>query len=636
MRAQEFQPKKLVIFDIDDTLVHTQTKVNVVKDGQVTKELNSHDFTHYKLQPGEQFDFENFRNAHDFFHNSKPIIPMMDQLKNDIATGNKVVMVTARADFDDRELFLDTFRKYGVDIDRVHVYRAGNMTGKMQTEEKKKIIIRNLLDKGNYTKAIMYDDAVPNLDSFVELKDEYASTKFYAWHVSLEGEASEYHRTNETLEERKKKRRVRNAAYGPGLYGGYGYFSTYGNSDSTGGDGGGDGGGESIHENITPNTIHKLADRKGVKWDNEPSFLRLTKRLTGKEHLDDLDQVGLQKVQRHLEKQGVAEGKDFDRCFDQACKLYDQAVNKNLKPKLVQVADFQGDGNGADARWMKLSQHVWQHYVVIVGDQVLDPTAKQFGDSMPTQYQVSDLDRLWGKQYQIRPRQGVAEGKLIESAVFLNPTTVIVGQAHGQSLELSPNTLKQIQAIAAKHGAYYEGNGTDRAYTKGQIDRYVGSWDDEVAKTASPNDPKWLYVLFANVDANNRVQRVGVDPKDTIFNRLLATAKDNSFQSIGYTSQALQKFLQMSSEGKYDFVKMSQQPATQENLTRFLKAGEALMWPNNWEQYPNKAGKIAKAATVDVRDQYLATREAGVYVTGSGHLKAVQNITGKQGVAEDN
>jgi hypothetical protein len=231
-------------------------------------------------------------------------------------------------------------------------------------------------------------------------------------------------------------------------------------------------------------------------------------------------------------------------------------------------------------------------------------------------------------------KQNVAEGKLIESAVFLNPTTVIVGQAHGQPLELSPNTLKQIQAIAAKHGAWYEGNGTDRGYTKGQIDRYVGSWDDEVAKIANSNDPKWLYVLFANVDANNRVQRVGVDPKDTIFNRLLATAKDNSFQGIGYTPQALQKFLQMASEGQYDFVKMSQQPATQENLTRFLKAGEALMWPSNWEQYPNKAGKIAKAATVDVRDQYLATRKAGVYVTGSGHLKAVQNITGKQGVAE--
>jgi hypothetical protein len=249
MRAKEFSPNKLVIFDIDDTLVHTQTKVRVLKDGKVVKELNSHDFTHYKLQPGEEFDFENFRNAHDFFHNSKPIIPMMNQLKQDIATGNKVVMVTARADFDDRELFLDTFRKYGVDMGKVHVYRAGNMTQKVQTEEKKKIIIRNLLDKGNYTKAIMYDDAVPNLTSFVELKDEYASTKFYAWHVSLEGEASEFHRTNETqsLEERKKKRRVRRAAYGPGPFGGYGYYAGY-SGDSGSGDGGGDGGGESIHE----------------------------------------------------------------------------------------------------------------------------------------------------------------------------------------------------------------------------------------------------------------------------------------------------------------------------------------------------------------------------------------------------
>ena len=243
-------------------------------------------------------------------------------------------------------------------------------------------------------------------------------------------------------------------------------------------------------------------------------------------------------------------------------------------------------------------------------------------------------DGYIGPAYIAVAQPGVAEGSLNESAVFLNPTTVVVGQAHGQPLELSPDTLKKIQDIAAKHGAWYEGNGTDRSYTKGQIDRYVGSWDDEVAKTASPNDPKWLYVLFANVDENNRVKRVGVDPKDTIFNRLMDSAQDNSFQGIGFTALALKKFLSMASEGKYDFVKMSQQPATQENLTRFLKAGEALMWPSNWEQYPNRAGKIAKAATVDVRDQYLASRKAGVYVTGSGHLKAVQNITDQQGVAE--
>ena len=192
---------KLVIFDIDDTLVHTATKVIVVKDGRAVQELNSHQFTHYKLKPGESFDFGQFRNAREFFEKSRPIIPMMNQLKADIATGNRVVMVTARSDFDDRELFLDTFRKYGVDMSKVHVYRAGNITDRIPTEEKKKRIIRDLLNRNHYAKAIMYDDAVPNLDSFVSLKKEYPQTKFYAWHVSLEGEATEYQRTNEQITE---------------------------------------------------------------------------------------------------------------------------------------------------------------------------------------------------------------------------------------------------------------------------------------------------------------------------------------------------------------------------------------------------------------------------------------------------
>jgi hypothetical protein len=282
MRAKEFQPSKLVIFDIDDTLVNTQTKVHVVKDGQVIKSLNSHDFTHYKLQDGEQFDFGDFANAQEFFNNAKPIIPMLDQLKQDIATGNKVVMVTARADFDDRELFLDTFRKYGVDMGKVHVYRAGNMTGKIQTEEKKKIIIRNLLNKANYTKAIMYDDAVPNLESFVELKDEYPQTKFYAWHVSLEGEASEYHRTDEDqyLEERrKKKRKSRWAAYGPGPYGSYGYAVGYSGDGGSGGDGGG------VEENFADgkNPQDKGdSKRHGINTKASVSSLRKTAKQGGR------------------------------------------------------------------------------------------------------------------------------------------------------------------------------------------------------------------------------------------------------------------------------------------------------------------------------------------------------------------
>lgn len=56
-----------------------------------------------------------------------------------------------------------------------------------------------------------------------------------------------------------------------------------------------------LAESKTKKMIHDLADRKGIPWDNEPSFLKLTKRLTGKEHLDDLDADQLQKVYDHLQ-----------------------------------------------------------------------------------------------------------------------------------------------------------------------------------------------------------------------------------------------------------------------------------------------------------------------------------------------
>jgi GNAT superfamily N-acetyltransferase len=197
MRAQELGSGKLVIFDIDDTLVNTDTRVNVVQDGKVIKQLNSHDFTHYKLGPGETFDFGAFKDAREFFTKARPIPGMIRQLKHDIATGNRVIMLTARSDFNDRDVFLDTFRRFGIDMDRVHVYRAGNLAIKAATEEKKKIILKHLLGKEHFDKLIMYDDSVPNLNAFLSLKQDYPYSRFYAWHVDPNGQASEYHRTDE-------------------------------------------------------------------------------------------------------------------------------------------------------------------------------------------------------------------------------------------------------------------------------------------------------------------------------------------------------------------------------------------------------------------------------------------------------
>jgi hypothetical protein len=177
----------LTIFDIDDTLFRTTAQIKVVKDGKIIKSLNNQEFNIYKLQPGESFDFGEFQNAEKFNRESIPIEPMIAKLKAIInnAGNSKVIMLTARSDFDNKELFLDTFRKYGIDMSRVHVHRAGNLGG--SPSQNKAVWIRRYLDTGKYARVRLYDDAMSNIKMFINLQKEYPDVKFFPYFVTHEG-----------------------------------------------------------------------------------------------------------------------------------------------------------------------------------------------------------------------------------------------------------------------------------------------------------------------------------------------------------------------------------------------------------------------------------------------------------------
>jgi len=219
-----------------------------------------------------------------------------------------------------------------------------------------------------------------------------------------------------------------------------------------------------------------------------------------------------------------------------------------------------------------------------------------------------------------------------DNVLFLSPDAAIVGQQHGKKLKLSPDHAEKIKAIADQHGAWYEGNGMDQELTKGIIDNYQGSWDDDLLSPAIKGYPAaFLYVLFSNIKENDTVKgKIGSDPDSTIFDRILNTQPStNYFPDRTFDAATLEKFLQSVSEGPYDFVQMSQAPATEQNVAKFFKLGERLMWPSNWEEYPNRAGRVAKSVN-DLRDKFLASRKRGVYVTGSDHLIAVRNFLNQQ------
>lgn len=180
----------LTIFDIDETLFHTKAKVRVVKEGKVVRELDNQQFNTYQRQPGEEYDFDQFRCAKTFHHTSIPVIRMIEKAKAIVKAKknphSRAIICTARADFDDRELFLETFRKHGIPIDEMHVERAGNLEIDSSAEAKK-VIFRKYLNTKNYVKTRLYDDAMSNLKAFLDLQVEYPNVQFEAWFVNPDG-----------------------------------------------------------------------------------------------------------------------------------------------------------------------------------------------------------------------------------------------------------------------------------------------------------------------------------------------------------------------------------------------------------------------------------------------------------------
>jgi hypothetical protein len=180
----------LTIWDIDETLFKTTARVKVVRGGKVIKVLGNREYNTYQLESGESFDFDEFRNAQHFRDTSEPIAKAIRKLiamhKNIKAKGSKMIILTARSDFDDKDVFLDTFRKQGIDIDDIYVHRAGNL-GTMPSAQAKRIIIKQYLDSGKYSRARLFDDAVSNINMFKMLKHEYPDISFEAYLAHEDG-----------------------------------------------------------------------------------------------------------------------------------------------------------------------------------------------------------------------------------------------------------------------------------------------------------------------------------------------------------------------------------------------------------------------------------------------------------------
>lgn len=186
--------RTLNVWDIDDTLGQTSARVGVIKDGKTIKVLEPGEFNHYKLNPGESFDFAQFRSGKIFRDTFKPINNVLDKAKeivNKQTENSHSIILTARADFDDHKEFLQTFRDHGFPIDKVYVERAGNISNSKPAHINKGVILKRYLKTGKFDRVRMWDDHEKNLDMLFKVAALYPNMEVVGYLVK-NGKVSRY------------------------------------------------------------------------------------------------------------------------------------------------------------------------------------------------------------------------------------------------------------------------------------------------------------------------------------------------------------------------------------------------------------------------------------------------------------
>ena len=163
------QKDRILIFDIDDTILKSNATVDVYKNDKVVRQLSSSEFNTYKLKPGEQFDFTSFNSAESLI--TAELLPYWNTLVREYKKGTHVGIITARSDKYAIQKFLlynniDIKEPLIIAVNDKHSYYYGNVA------ERKRQAIEELIHVG-YNTFVFFDDNTDNLRYAKSLEKDY-------------------------------------------------------------------------------------------------------------------------------------------------------------------------------------------------------------------------------------------------------------------------------------------------------------------------------------------------------------------------------------------------------------------------------------------------------------------------------
>ncbi len=159
--------KKILIFDLDDTVIHTSANIRVMKGEKLMRTLSNKEYNTYILKPGEYFDYQEFNDS-DIL-SKETFTRYWSTLKREYRKGTHISILTARNDSD---MIRSFFLKNGIDIKPSLVFAINDpklhLSGTVQ-ERKAEVI--GFLHKLGYDIAVFFDDDEENLKAAKKLEE---------------------------------------------------------------------------------------------------------------------------------------------------------------------------------------------------------------------------------------------------------------------------------------------------------------------------------------------------------------------------------------------------------------------------------------------------------------------------------
>lgn len=167
-----YHASKIVVFDLDDTLVITDAKIKVYdKDSGESYSMTPEEFNDYERQPSHEVDFDDFKDL-EIMKAGKLIEYYLKIFKEAYKLKLAVGIVTAR---DDRDMIYKWLREHvGFRIDRDLIFAVNDPVHKFKgsVSDRKKLAFETLINMG-YNDMQFYDDDDANLRLVKELEKEH-------------------------------------------------------------------------------------------------------------------------------------------------------------------------------------------------------------------------------------------------------------------------------------------------------------------------------------------------------------------------------------------------------------------------------------------------------------------------------